>query len=431
MFINSKKKPYMKVKLLLALFFCSLVSFAQTKFEPGSYTDLNQIKHEGFIKNLDWKSSPTQILFKKNIEDVDINIIESDNLKEFEIYGISKYKKEIVNIDISANDISEIGYIKEPIFEKKEVLLQVLLEGKASLYSLNYGVYGKYFYKSESNEIEELIHKKYRVNQIEAAKMRENGDNVSAYTTILTNKDYLKQLFTNVNCETDREKIYKVAYKETSLVKYFKEYNECINTEYTLYKPVKKSKFNVKALIAANYNAVDLSYSNRTLYSNNFEKKLSVGGGFEFEVIFPYNNNKWAAFVETSYNSYSDNAFLNDDRGTSLYSQEKLDIKFNYIQISPGLRHYLFLNDVSRISIDVIYNIKKGTRNSVVAYEVERDLEVSKDLLYNLALGVNYSYKNYTLGARTYRTSNILDLTSENRYAKYSNLSVLFKYSFL
>ncbi|WP_339838529.1 hypothetical protein [uncultured Flavobacterium sp.] len=421
----------MKTKLLFLFLFTSVFSFAQTKFEPGSYVDLNNIKHEGFIKNLDWKNNPSEIIFKKNIEDAEVIYVNSEKLKEFEIYDFSKYKKFNVNIDISANALSEIGYIKDPIFEKKELLLKVLLEGNASLYLMNYGIYGKYFFNNSSREIEELIYKKYRVNEIDAAKMRENGDEVFSGTTILTNNDYLKQLFSNVNCNMNREKIYKTSYTETSLVKYFKEYNECSNSEYIIYKSLKKTKTNIKALIAANFSSLELSNNNRSLYSKNFDSKTTLGAGLELELVFPYNNNKWAAFIEASFNTYKNNAVLKDDKGFSLYENQNVTVQYNHIQLAPGLRHYFYLNENSKISIDAIYNIKKGIGNNKVDYEIEQDLAMTNNMIYNFALGLNYSYKKYTFGIRTYTKSTILDFNSESKYAKYSNLSFLFKYSIL
>jgi hypothetical protein len=428
----------MKTKLLFFMLFSSVLTLAQTNFESGSYMDLNNVKHEGFIKNLDWKNNPSEIIFKKNIEDADNIYVNSDNLKEFEIYGFSKYKKFNVNIDISANALSEIGYIKDPIFEKKELLLKVLLEGKSSLYLMNYGVYGKYFFNNASQEIEELVYKKYKVNEIDAAKMREDGDKVYAYTTVLTNNEYLKQLFNGVNCNMNREKIYKTSYTETSLVKYFKEYNECSDSEYVTYKSSKKTKTNIKALIAGNFSSLELSNNNRSLYSKNFDNKTTLGAGLELELVFPYNNNKWAAFIETSFNTYKNNAVLTDDKGFSLYEKQDVTVQYNYIQLAPGLRHYFYLNENSKISIDAIYNIKMGVGDNKVEYSREdeslviyRNLKMTNSMLYNFAFGVNYSYKKYTLGIRTYSKSNVLDRTTDITFAKYSNLSFLFKYSIL
>jgi hypothetical protein len=124
---------------------------------------------------------------------------------------------------------------------------------------------------NSSGEIEELVYKKYKVNEIDAAKMREDGDEVYASTTVLTNNEYLKQLFNGVNCNMNREKIYKTSYTETSLVKYFKEYNECSDSEYVTYKSSKKTKTNIKALIAGNFSSLELSNNNRSLYSKNLQ----------------------------------------------------------------------------------------------------------------------------------------------------------------
>lgn len=426
----------MKLNFYILLLFCSFLSFAQTKFEPGSYIDLNNTKHEGFIKNLDWKSNPSQIIFKQSLTGSDESNISSDNIKEFEIYGISKYIKFNVNIDISPTSIADISYTKEPIFENKEFLLKVLLDGKKSLYYLSYNLNGKYFFNNSSGEIEELIYKKYKVNPEEAAKMRESGDKVYSYSTILTNNGYIRQLFTDINCNVTRERVKKVAYNQSSLLKYFKEYNKCENTEFKTYNATKNAEFKIKALVATNYSSLEFLNNNNnnynsSLYSKNFDNKINLGAGLELELIFPYNNNKWAAFIEASFNGYKDKASLKDE--------QNITVQYNYIQLTPGLRHYFHLNEKSKISIDVIYNIKKGIGDNRIKYEREEDiliiykngLEMTNKMIYNFAFGLNYSYKNYTLGIRTYTESTISENNSNGKYPKYNNLAFLLKYNIL
>jgi hypothetical protein len=46
-------------------------------------------------------------------------------------------------------------------------------------------------------------------------------------------------------------------------------------------------------------------------------------------------------------------------------------VQYNHIQLVPGLRHYFYLNENSKISIDAIYNIKMGVGDNKVEYSRE------------------------------------------------------------
>jgi len=74
------------------LFVCSCTFLlAQTKFEKGYYINLNGIKSEGFIKNLDWKNSPSSFEFKTSITSNSIEV-NTSQIAEFEIENTVKFK---------------------------------------------------------------------------------------------------------------------------------------------------------------------------------------------------------------------------------------------------------------------------------------------------------------------------------------------------
>src|SRR5690606_28302403 len=85
--------------------------------------------------------------------------------KEFGIDNISKYIREIVNIDRSGESINNLSRDKNPILNKEELFLKVLVEGKSNLYEYVDGNLRRYFYTKENADIEQLIFKSYRTEE--------------------------------------------------------------------------------------------------------------------------------------------------------------------------------------------------------------------------------------------------------------------------
>ena len=88
---------------------------------------------------------------EKNIEEI----------KEFEITGVSKYIKNTTNIDTSSSKINSLSEQRNPVFESKTVFLKVIISGKASLYKYSAPDLRRYFYSLNQGEITPLVYKKY------------------------------------------------------------------------------------------------------------------------------------------------------------------------------------------------------------------------------------------------------------------------------
>jgi hypothetical protein len=96
----------MKRFILTSLFLLIvLVSFGQIRFVKGYFIDENNNRTECLIRNEDWANNPKE--FKYKLEDSE-NVLKGrlDSVKEFSLYGFSKYIKVKVKIDRSSNDIN-------------------------------------------------------------------------------------------------------------------------------------------------------------------------------------------------------------------------------------------------------------------------------------------------------------------------------------
>ena len=271
----------MKIKFTIAiLLICTFLS-AQAKFEKGYYIDLNGTKNEGYIKNSDWKSSPKEIIFKANLEDND-QVILSEKISEFEIQDKLKFKRFNIDIERSTTKTSLLYTNKKtPIFNNENLLLKVLVEGKASLYYYYDTGIEKFFYATNSKPIEQLIYIPYLADKEDYDSYKKQGiDNVVINSTILYNNTFKKQLNENVNCNSSRKQLSNMKFNSSSLKKYFISYNECENAAYNKFIYGNKSTLKLKASLINNLHSINIVNSGEAAYSKKFSNSHSFGFGF-------------------------------------------------------------------------------------------------------------------------------------------------------
>lgn len=392
-----KKQIFLLLTVIL-----SLNCYSQINFVKGYYIDNSNQKIECLIRNLQWKNNPTNFEYKisenNNSENITIK-----SVKEFGVYDNSKYVRSTVNIDRSTEFINNLTYEGNPIFTEEELFLKSLVEGEANLYLYEEGNLKRYFYNKENTKIEQLVFKKYL-----------NSD----YAVTLNNK-YKQQLLTDVNCPTFKpSKITYLDYKEKQLVNYFIDYNKCNNQEYIV--PVKdKDRNNFNLNIRPGLNSSSLSIDNNI--SNNrdadFGNKLTFRFGMEAEFIMPFNENKWSLIAEPTYQYF---------KAESQLKTQKVKVEYKSIELAVGIRHYLFLNDNSKIFVNGSFIIDLP-KNSIIDYQTGNDLDIQTK--NNLAFGVGYKYNNrYSLEMR-FQTKRELLSSYDEWNSDYKTVAFIFGYS--
>ena len=418
----------MKTKLTSLLLFINIFMFAQTKFKEGHYINLNNEKISGLIKDYDWKNNPTEIEFKLN-EVSELIILKKEQIKEFEIYNNSKYINVNAKIDKSSNLNNQVTQERELIFTNENILLKVLVEGEASLYQYQDKDIEKFFYSINDILYEQLIFKMFLANKEDVVNLNNQDNNISAFNSILINDGYKKQLFQNVNCDFSRKKINHLTFSKSSLYKYFVEYNTCKNINFKSFQKSFDTQFKIKGVITSNFNSLSLNYLNNEYYSNDFDNSTNLAFGFEIELVLPFNNNKWSVFVEPSYNTYSNSAILKNPFSGSSPTQE-VDVKFNYIQIPFGIKHYFFLNNKLSLDLNLAYNARFSSKDNHINYENGGSFEMFP-FLNNYAFGVGANYNKISFGLRLFTQTQILSGAFSQKYANYNNLALSMKYQIL
>ncbi|WP_334125690.1 outer membrane beta-barrel protein [Empedobacter brevis] len=395
----------MKFLKTILLFLLTANLYAQIRFEEGYIVDNNNQKLEVLIKNIDWLNNPKTIEYKLN-DTTSVVIGNINQIKEFGINNQSKYVRADVNIDRSSEDLNYISSSEEPEFKEEKLFLKVLIEADASLYVYNDHNLKRFFYKNKGENIEQLVYKKY-----------ETSTNQYAY-----NKTYKGQIAQNFRCQNiSNERIRKINYRDTDLVLLFTEINECKGSEITYNEDVQSKKVDFNLWIRPRLNNSKLDFK-RDSESVKFGNKSGFAFGIETEFVLPFNKKKWSLIVEPTYQSYKVN-------GTKVGNVDRATVDYKNIEIPFGVRHYFFLNQKSKIFVNVQYMINLNLDSNIEFKRGEYsywDYEINNR--GNLVAGIGYNYKDkFNVELRYLTNRKLLDELNIN--TKYSTVSFVLGYN--
>lgn len=397
----------------IALLFLTLKLTAQNNFEKGYFIYDNDAKETCLIKNLDWKDNPTSIMYKLTETD-EIKSVSIENIKEFAVDGSAKFIKAKVSIDRSNTQVDKLSNKRMPEFIQETLFLKVLIEGNANLYFYMDGNLKRFFFKTNSKDIEQLVFKNY---------INKNG-------VIAENIDFKNQIFNTLKCATiEPKEVEKLNYEENDLYNLFLKYNSCDGgtIAYTTNKE-KKDLLNFTLKAGTNYASLDVKNYTTPERSIGFDNEFGLWFGLELEALLPFNNNKWALLIESAYQTYKSNKTkINPDALTHLIVNEA-DITYSTFELSLGARHYFFLNPKSKLFVNAAYTLV-FTGNSVVDYKIDyvSDLKIEKASAKSIGFGYKYA-DTWGLELRYGFPRNVL-LNYKTHESTYNNLSLIFGYT--
>ncbi|UMB59666.1 PorT family protein [Lutibacter sp. A80] len=395
------KKQFLLI--VITLFYLS--SYSQISFKKGYFIKNSGEKIECFIKNIDWKNNPSHFNYKlsKNDNQKEATI---EVVKEFGIYNIAKYQRYTVDIDMSNESINSLNQDRSPNYKKETLFLKVLIEGNADLFFYEKKNLKRYFYKTDTINIQQLIYKSYLTSSGQIAK----------------NNTYIYQLRANLKCQNisikDTEHL---DYRTNKLVDFFIKYNKCTNSEFVNYNTKqKKDLYNLTIRPGLNISSLTLRGDYTKVKDANFDNKIGFRIGIENELILPFNKNKWAIIIEPTYQY-----FKSETSTISFGTKQSVKIDYNSIELPIGVRHYMFLNKNSKLFINTSWVVDFNF-GSYLDYEFSKDINTSSPNS-NFAIGAGYSTKKYSAEIRYYTNRNLLEKMTNDAY--YKSLSIIFGYS--
>ncbi|WP_052143646.1 hypothetical protein [Wocania ichthyoenteri] len=366
--------------LLLFVLIITINSYSQNNFEKGYFISNQGNKTECLIKNMGWLNNPMEFEYKNN-ENSKTQKGDLNNVKEFAIYNSYYFKRYTVKIDYSNNDLRNLSNKRTPVFKEEKLFLKLIFQGEeTALYEFSKNRISRYFYETPIVPIQQLIYKRYLTNG----------------NKILENNRFRQQLWTTLKCENiTLNSIKKVKYSRGNLIDFFENHNNCkgfSNQEIASKKPKEIINVNIRPRINSSSLSMDkgstlLTYAR----SVDFGNKTSFGLGIELEYILPFNNNKWGLLIEPSYISFKGEKRLVYNSG---FSETNFIADFKLLELPLGIRHYLFLNDNSKIFLNATYNFNLNLNSSIYDEENKFSSEFKASPNPNISFGLGYNHKN-------------------------------------
>lgn len=411
----------MKKIAILAVLALSFSAVAQVQYEPGYLINDQGQKQNVLILNRDWRSNPTEFSYKlsESGHAVTGNLA---TVREFGVGDYLKYKKSKVSIDRSSEQLREMSAKPEPEFSEETVFLKQLVEGEVDLYVYEEGALERYFVSNDQVGTIPLVHKKFLKD-----------------SRISTNNQFRQQLYNLASCgEITPMAFNKTEYESKDLIAYLGKYHDCRQKDYHVFREEgKKVKLNfaVKA-------GVDLSNFKvkKGIYVKGYETDLdpSLRIGAELEAVMPFNRNKWAVFIEPTLSSQKiekEHIVSNE-----IYNKHEVDLSVDYkfLTLVLGGRHYLFLNNHSKLFFSAGVGIDVPFKTSVLIdrderYEYDPELdETTAEAYGNLGLGFKYkrlgAELSYSTPKKVWGSSTVLSNYELDWESSVSSLTLMFSY---
>jgi len=403
----------MKKTFSVLLSFCIALICAQIKFEKGYIINSNNVKKEVLIKNQGWANNPNSFAYKTD-EKSGENTGTTSTIKEFGIYNDVKYVTYNGNIDYSSDNTADLSSNKEPEFKNVSVFLKEIVTGNKNLYSYQGQNVTRYFYSDPNSSIQPLIYKKYFFN----------GNN----SQIAANEEFSNQL-TVIFSDDNKTQVLipKTKYTSSDLKKIFNVHNSKISgttQEKPLSETKKNSKFNLAIRPGFNfYSPLEIT---KTFSNNGLPSKTGFRIGVEAELVLPFNKNKWSIIIEPTFSFYNNKTTIRTN--DNLYNIN-VD-NYSFISIPLSVRHYMFINDKSKIFINAGINVLTLKTSSAKDFPLDYDgyvfdrLKLSSSQAFKSAVfGIGYNYNNkYIIEARYNTGMNLLEEKGPEANLKYASL---------
>jgi len=415
----------MKKQFFAFFFLFHFFSQAQISFEKGYFISNNNEKTDCFIKNIDWKSNPTEFEFKLSLEESNAKTATLSTVKEFGINDYSKYKRYTVQIEKSSDDMGNISKSKTPVWLNETLFLKILIEGDATLFSYNSGNLFKYFFETKNSPIEQLVRIKYVNTETVDGRTYSDG----SYKEF---NQFRQQLFNVLKCDAITEKeIENTKYEKSSLLNLFTKYNSCGQSAAINYvEKNNKNPFTIK--ITAGLDQANLRITDPSSYRNlsvDIKNKIVYKFGAELEYSLPFNKDTWSLFLHPTFFKFELEKDYTNEGG--LYYPDYIDhhvvVNHTSLEIPFGLRYYLFLNKNSKIYFNGAYTFNFiGGTSSFNFNDGEKLLNSGSR--NNFLFGIGYNYKSkYSAELRTNFDRQLLS-NYTTWSAKYSSIGIILGY---
>ena len=384
----------MKIFTFLALLLASFSIYAQDQ-QQGYYITTNGQRIDGYFKTTDFYNAAS-LQFKQQSSEESFSNLDANTISEYGIGTEFKFIKKTFKIDDSETNLKRLSTNPEPKWITITGFLNVIIEGKASLYSYRSDKGEKFFFSTPDKELEQLVYKHYRVSE----------------SSFSRNDLYLQQLLNNVRCESmERSMFATLSYDKKSLMRIFKRYNDCNGDSYNVYdnNSNEENTINFTVFAAANYSSFGIKGSGADSEIENF---ISPSIGFEAAIVLP--TESLELFGRAEFESLSAKTKATYNLGVGNYTVENYDLDAQTINLRFGLRYNFIQKSNNKFFIDGAFGITKpfgDIKEEIIVSTTSGSAFVTEYKTHELKsafcgnFGVGYMYKNKFGAAIRYETS--------------------------
>jgi hypothetical protein len=389
------------------------LSFSQ-KFEKGYFIENNGNKVECFLDKKYQFYSPDIVKYKL-LENDNIKEIGLNSIKELSIYNKVIYYKFNVELEVSGVGIEDLNNEKKLNTITKNVLLELVEDGKIKLFVYNFDYKSCFYLLKEGESVPELLdYKKYRSGE--------------QFVAVSENNDYRNEIYNFVkDANISAAELENIEYEEDDLQKVIKRYNEFNNNSLSLnIKKSKSSKLNIKPRLSILNSSVE--YQNLINSSFNskskFDSKVGLGFGIDLELETISNFSVFLSPIFSSYTNTSTQTIYGVSSNDRVI-ETKVDYKF--IRNLIGVRKYFELKNKKEIYLgaNLIFDYVLNSETLQVFHPDLINLNSNFQLGLNLGFDINKRYYiefNYDLPKN-------LSSNTTGRETKYNNISFSVMYN--
>jgi hypothetical protein len=346
---------------IILLSMTGLVCQAQIDYRPGYYIRNDGTRITCLILDYGWRSNPTGIRCKMST-DAPPAMIEQDSILEFGV-GDLKYQRYDIRVDTSSRDIGDLGTTSQPLFRRETALLEVMVEGRATLYRYCKKNITLFFFKVVGASPEPLVFKQYMP---ESNKMAENTE-------------YIGQLRDSLDCRApglpDPGTLH---YDGPGLRRFFIAYNRCIQSPFVDHRTKSgKATYHLNIRPGIDFGGLTIAdFNSGRKIDFAYGQKTQIRIGAEAEFMLNFDRNKWSALVEPAYRTYAANP------------KPGFHVDYRSIQVAEGGRYYMFVGTRSKFYL---------TGEFYVAFPISSTIEyegagLQTHLHFGGLLGVGFRY---------------------------------------
>ncbi len=386
----------MKKIAILFLLVSNISVIAQIVFEEGYFIRNSNEKVSCLIKNNLWHDNPITFEYKLHKGD-NVHVGSIETVKEFGLGEKLKFVGVAVNIDRSTDDLQKMKYNRNPKFHEEKLFLQVLVEGKASLYQYKQATLKRYFFTTDKVPISQLVFKRY-IGPKDSRSIDKDR--------IKQNERFKQQLWSAMSCESiEMKDINILNYKKKELVKFFNKYNECVGTNYKDFVTTKNKKLISWSVIAGVTNSgINIRDKYSDDYNISFDKETTGSIGVEAEMILPFNKNRWSFYTAPVYQNYNSETAYTYVQTSTITKVMQVNAVYKSIEVPFGFRYSIISKDNSRFYLNtaLVYDFPMnssivGERKDLIDFDIISSRYISFGLGYRFKdkyiIDLNYSVK--------------------------------------